>query len=140
MCDLPRDGVLHVEQASEFARVRERWGESQLVDFEDLRLDGDAAVAYGIAAYNHKVGVKGLGDTDRGGPRGSEVNGKTEMVESVLAIIASDGEEPHRAQALVEGVWKRIADPGEIGLPGSIIEGEDEDDATAGSGGIRGWG
>jgi hypothetical protein len=61
------------------------------------------------------------------------------VVESVLPIIASDSEEPHRSEALVEGVWKRIADPGEIGLSGSIIEGEDEDDAAAGPGGIRGW-
>jgi hypothetical protein len=68
-------------------------GESQLVHFEDLRLDGDAAVAYGVAAYNHKVGVKGLGNTDRGSARGSEVNGETEVVESVLPVVAGDGEE-----------------------------------------------
>jgi hypothetical protein len=54
------------------------------------------------------------------------------MVESVLPVVASDGEEPHRAKALVEGVRKRIANPGEIGLSGTIIEGEDEDDAAAG--------
>jgi len=113
-------------------------GESELVHFEDLRLDGDAAVVYGIAAYYDEIGVEGLGDADGGSARGSEVNGETEVVESVLPVIASDGEESHRAQALVEGVWKRIADPGEIGLSGSIVEGEDEDDAAAGPGGIRG--
>jgi hypothetical protein len=61
------------------------------------------------------------------------------VVESVLPVVASDGEESHRRQALVEGVWERIADPGEIGLSGTIIEGEDEDDAAAGPRGFRGW-
>ena len=58
--DLPGDGVLDVEEASEFAGVGERLGEAQLIDLENLRLYGDAAVIDGVAAYDDEVGVEGL--------------------------------------------------------------------------------
>jgi hypothetical protein len=73
-----------------------------------------------------------LGDADGGGARGSEVNGKAKVVESKLPVVAGDGQEPYRGEALVEGIWKRIADPGEVGLSGAIVEGEDKDNAAAG--------
>src|ERR1700692_1371799 len=139
-CDLPCDGVLHVEEASEFAGVGERLGESQLIHLEDLRLHGDPVVIHGVAAYDHKVGVQGLGDADGGRTRGSEVSGKAKVVESRLPVVASDGQESYRGQTLVEGVGKGVADPGQVGLSGAIVEGEDKDNATAGLRRFRGWG
>jgi len=103
-------------------------------------LYGDATVIDGVAAYDDKVGVEGLGDADGGRAGGSEVNGKAEVVESKLPIVASDCQEPYRAQALVEGVGKRVADPGEVGLAGAIVEGEDEDNAASGLRRVKGWG
>jgi hypothetical protein len=137
--DLPCDGVLHVEEASEFAGVRERRGEPQLIHLEDLCLYGYPAVAHGVAAYDHEGGVEGLGDADGGRARGSEVNGEAEMLESILPVVAGYGQETYGGQALVEGVGKRVADPGEVGLSGAIVEGEDKDNAAAGLRGFRGW-
>jgi hypothetical protein len=54
------------------------------------------------------------------------------VVESVLPVVARDGEEAYRGQALVEGVGKGVADPGEVGLAGTVVEGKDKDYATAG--------
>ncbi len=107
-------------------------GEAELVDLEDLRLDGDAAVVDGVAADDDEVGVEGLGDADGGGAGGLEVDGKAEVIESVLAVVAGDGEEAGGGEALVEGVGEGVADPGEVGLAGAVVEGEDEDDAAAG--------
>ncbi len=130
--DLPCDGVLDVEEAGEFAGVGDRLRELQLIDLEDLGLDGDPAVVHGVAADDDEVGIEGLGDADGGCARGSEVDGKAEVVESVLAVVAGDGEEPDGGEALVEGVGKGVADPGEVGLAGAVVEGKDKDDATAG--------
>ena len=130
--DLPGDGVLDVEEAGEFGGVGEGLGQAELVDFEDLRLDGDAAVVDGVAADDDEVGVEGLGDADGGGAGGPEVDGKAEVVEGVLAVVAGDGEEAGGGEALVEGVGEGVADPGEVGLAGAVVEGEDEDDAAAG--------
>ena len=109
------------------------WDRLQLVDVEDLRLDGDAAVADGVAADDDEVGVEGLGDADGGGAGGLEVDGKAEVVERVLAVVAGDGEEAGGGEALVEGVGEGVADPGEVGLAGAVVEGQDEDDAADGS-------
>jgi hypothetical protein len=66
------------------------------------------------------------------------------MVESVLPVVACDGQKSYRGEALVEGVGKGLADPGEVGLAGAVVEGEDEDNAAAGlgrfTGRFRGWG
>ena len=62
------------------------------------------------------------------------------MVESELPVVAGDGKEPYRGQALVEGVGKGVADPGEVGLSGAIVEGEDKDNAAARLWRFRGWG
>ena len=53
------------------------------------------------------------------------------MVESKLPVVTGDGQEPYRGKALVEGVGEGVADPGEVGLAGAIVKGEDEDNATA---------
>ena len=88
----------------------------------------------GEAADDDEVGVEGLGDADGGGAGGSEVGGKAEVVERVLAVVAGDGEEAGGGEALVEGVGEGVADPGEIGLAGAVVEGKDEDEAAAGLG------
>ena len=93
---------------------------------------GDSAVAHGVASYDHEIGVQGLGDADGGRARRSEVNGKAQMIKSILPVVASDRQEPCRRKALVERVGKGAADPSEVGLPGAIVEGQDEDNATAG--------
>ena len=131
-CDLPCDGVLDVEEAREFAGVLERLGQAQFVDFEDLRLYGNPAVADGVAAYDDEVGVEGLGDADGGCARGTEIDRKAKVVESILPVVAGDGQEPYRGEALVESVGKGVADPREVGLSSAIVEGEHEDYAPAG--------
>jgi hypothetical protein len=113
-------------------------GQTQPVYFKDLRLHGNPVVGNGVAAYNHKVGVEGLGDADGGGARGSEVNGKAKVVESKLPVVAGDGQEACRGEALVKGVGEGVADPGEVGLSGAVVEGEDEDNAAAGLGSLMG--
>ena len=133
--DLPGDGVFDVEEAGEFGGVVERRGHAELVDFEDLRLHVDALRGSGascdvVAADDDEVGVEGLGDADGGGAAGLEVGGKAEVVERVLAVVAADGEEAGGGEALVEGVGEGVADPGEVGLAGAIVEGEDEDEAA----------
>jgi hypothetical protein len=137
-CYLPCDGVFDVEEAGEFARVFQRSGETQLVDLEDLCLHGDPVVGNGVAAYNHKVGVEGLGDSNGGCAGGSEVNGKAKVVQRKLPVVAGDGQEACRGEALVKGVGEGVADPGEVGLSGAIVEGEDEDNAAAGLGSLMG--
>ena len=62
------------------------------------------------------------------------------MIESVLAVVAGDGQEPCGGQALVEGVGKGVADPGEIDLASAVIKGEDKHYATAGIRHFRRWG
>ncbi len=91
----------------------------------------------GVAADDDEVGVEGLGDADGGGARGLEVDGEAEVIERVLAVVAGDGEEAGGGEALVEGVGEGVADPGEVGLAGAVVEGEDEDDAAAGVGWLR---
>ena len=149
-CDLPGDGVFYIEEAGQIAGVVERLRELQLVDVEDLRLDGDASIADGIAAYDDEVGVEGLGDADGGGAGGLEVDGKAEMVERELAVVAGDGQKAGGGEALIERVGEGVADPVEVGLAGAVVEGEDEDDASdglsrSGIGSarlrfVRGWG
>jgi hypothetical protein len=131
-CDLPGDGVLDVEEAREFAGVLQGLGQAELVDLEDLSLYGDAPTADGVAAYDDEVGVECLGDADGGCARGAEVNGKAEVVESILPVVAGDGEEPYRGEALVECIGEGLADPGEVGLVGAIVEGENKDNSAAG--------
>ena len=108
-----------------------------MIDVEDLGLDGDAILVDGVVADDDVVGVEGLGDADGGGAGGAEVGGKAEMVERELEIVAGDGEEACGGEALVERVGEGVADPGEIGLAGAVVEGQDKDD-TAGAG--RGFG
>ncbi len=43
--DLPGDGVFDVEEAGELGGVFERAGEAELVDVEDLGLDGDGLLS-----------------------------------------------------------------------------------------------
>jgi hypothetical protein len=62
------------------------------------------------------------------------------VIESKLPVVAGDGEEPYRGEALIEGVGEGVADPGEIGLSGSIVKGENKDNAAAGLRRFRGWG
>ncbi len=85
---------------------------------------------HGIAAYDDEVGVECFGDADGGGAGGLEVDGKTEMIESVLAVIAGDGQESCGREALVERVGEGLTDPGEIGLAGAVVEGKDQHDAA----------
>jgi hypothetical protein len=54
------------------------------------------------------------------------------VVESILPVVAGDGQEPNRGEALVESVGKGIADPGEVDLAGAIVEGENKDNSAAG--------
>ncbi len=103
LCYLPGDGVFDVEEAGEFAGVGEGGGEAELVDLEDLGLDGDAVVVDGVAAYDDVVGVEGLGDLNGGGASGLEVDGQAEVVEGVLTVVAGDGEEVGGGEALIEG-------------------------------------
>ncbi len=53
------------------------------------------------------------------------------MIESVLTIVGSDGQESRGGQALVESVGKRVTDPGEIRLTGTIVERENKHHVTA---------
>ena len=61
------------------------------------------------------------------------------MVESILPVVAGYGQEPYGGQALVEGVGKGVGDPGQVGLSGAVVEGEDKDNAAAGRRRFRGW-
>src|SRR6266851_3015170 len=127
---LPGHGVLDVEEAGEFARVLEGLRHAEVLDVEDLGLDGDAGLIDRVAADYDEVGVEGLGDADGGGARGFEVYGEAEVVEGVLAVVAGDGEEAGGGEALVQGVGEGVTDPGEVGLAGAVVEGEDEDYAA----------
>ena len=129
--DLPGESVLDVEEAGELAGVGEGLRHVELIDVEDLGLDGDAVLVDGVVADDDVVGVEGLGDADGGGAGGAEVGGKAEVVERELAIVAGDGEEAGGGEALVEGVGEGIADPCEIGLAGAVVEGKDQDDAAS---------
>jgi hypothetical protein len=53
------------------------------------------------------------------------------MVERKDAVVMRDGEEPDRAEALVEGVREGIADPAERGVAGAVIKGQNEHDTAA---------
>ena len=75
---LPRDGVLHVEEAREFAGVRERSGHAQLVHLQHLRLHFNAAVRGPgvddvVAADDDEVRVQRLRNADGGGAAGAKV-------------------------------------------------------------------
>ncbi len=129
--DLPGDGVLDVEEAGELAGVFEGRGEAEGVDLEDAGLDGDPAVLDGVVADDDVVGVKGLGDADGGGAGGPEVDGKAEVIEGELAVVAGDGEEAGGVKALIESVGEAVADPVEVGLAGAVLEGEHQHE-TAG--------
>ena len=98
--------------------------ESQLIDLKYLRLHGDAAIVDGVTAYDDIVGIECLRDADCRCARGFEVDRKAEMIEGVLAVVAGDGKESGRGEALVEGVGKGVADPREVGLSGAVIERE----------------
>ena len=119
------------EEAAELGGIGERGRKAELVDFEDLGLDGDAVVFEVVAANDDVVGVERLGDADGGGARGAEVGGKAEMVEGVEAVVVGEGEEAGRGESLVEGVREGVADPVEIRVSGAVVEGQDEDDAAA---------
>src|SRR5215469_441529 len=114
--DLPREGILDIEEALQFARILDLGGHAQVVHLENLGLSGDAAVRHVIAADDDIVGVESLGDADSRGAGGTEVSREAEMIERVLAVVAGNGEEAGRIQALVEGVGEGLADPREVGL------------------------
>ena len=119
---------------------------------EDLSLDlnffaaGGVLLAGGglhvVAADDDVVGIKILRDTDGGGAGGTEIGGKAEVVEGVLAVVLRDGLIAGGGETLVERVREGIADPGEGGIAGTVVEGEDEDDAAGllggGGSGLRG--
>jgi hypothetical protein len=133
--DLPGDGVFDVEEALEFAGVGEGLRHAELIDVEDLGLDGDTVLIDGVVADDDVVGVEGLGDTDGGGAGGAEVGGEAEVIERELEVVAGDGEEACGGEALVEGIGEGVADPAKVGLAGAVVEGQDEDDtARAGRG------
>jgi hypothetical protein len=104
----------------------------EVVDVEDLGLDGDAGLIDGVAADDDEVCVEGLGDANGGGTRGLEVDGEAEVVESVLAVVAGDGEEAGGGETLVQGVREGVADPVQVGLAGAVVEREDQDYAATG--------
>ena len=127
------------KRRGELGGVCEGLRHAELVDVENLGLYGDAAIVDGVAADDDVVGVEGLGDADGGGAGGAEVDGEAEVIESVLAVVAGDGEEAGGGKALVEGVGEGVADPGEVGLAGAVVEGKDEDDVAVGVGSFRVW-
>ena len=45
------------------------------------------------------------------------------MVEGVLTVVTGDGEEAGGVQALIESVGKRVANPVEGGVAGTVLEG-----------------
>ena len=108
-------------------------GHAQVVDLEDLGLDGDSSVGDVVAADDDVVGVEGLGDADGGSAGGTEVGREAEVIERVLAVVAGDGEEACGGEPLIESVGEGLADPCEVGLAGAIVEGKDENDSTGGS-------
>jgi hypothetical protein len=61
------------------------------------------------------------------------------VVEGILPVVAGDGQEADRGEALVECVGKGLTDPCEVGLAGAIVEGENKDDSAAGLVRFRGW-
>ena len=72
--DLPGEGVFDVEESGELAGVGEGRGEAELVDAEDLGLDGDAGAFGGEVADDDEVGVQGFARCgwwwrERGGSR-----------------------------------------------------------------------
>ena len=109
-----------------------------MVDVEDRCLDDDAAADDVVVADDDEVGVEGLRDADGRGAGGPEVDGKAEVVESVLAVIFGDSEEAGGVKALVEGVWEGVADPVQGGVAGAVFKRKDEDEAARGVG-LR-WG
>ena len=109
----------------------------ELVHLEDLRLNGNAAVVYVEVADDDEVCIEGLGDADGGGAAGLEVLGKAEMIERKEEIVTGNGEEANGAEALVERIGERVAYPGEIGLTGPVVEGQDEDETSAGRSRVR---
>lgn len=90
--DGPGDGVFDVKEASEFAGVLEGLRHAEVMNVENLDLNGDAGLVDGVAADDDEVCVEGLGDADGGGARGLEVDGEAEMVQGELAVVAGDGE------------------------------------------------
>jgi len=130
--DLPGDGVFDVEEAVEIAGVFERQREAQRLYGEDAGLYGNAAGVYGVVAEDDVVGVERLRDAEGGGAGGLEVDGKAEVVEGELAVVAGDGEEAGGAEALVEGVGEGVADPVQGRVAGTVLEGQDEDEAAGG--------
>ena len=60
------------------------------------------------------------------------------MIERVLAVVAANGEEAGRGEALIERVGEGIADPAKVGLAGAVVEGEDQYQAAAGLANVGG--
>jgi hypothetical protein len=60
------------------------------------------------------------------------------VIERVLTIVAGNGQKSGRGQALIESVGKGVADPGEVGLAGAVVEGKDKYQATASLDDLRG--
>ena len=74
--ELPGDGVLDVVEAGELGGVFYGGGESEVVDGEDLGLDGDAVAGDVVAADEDEVGVELLSDADGGGAGGLKSGGR----------------------------------------------------------------
>jgi hypothetical protein len=62
------------------------------------------------------------------------------MIESVLAVVAGDGQETRGGQALVKGIGKGVADPGEVSLASAVVKGEDKHYAATGIRHFTRWG
>jgi len=86
--DLPCESVLNIEEARKLAGVLNWSGHAEVVDFEELGLDGDASVGDVVAADDDVVGVEGLGDADGCGASGAEVGWEAEMIQRVLTVVA----------------------------------------------------
>jgi hypothetical protein len=112
-------------------------GKAQLVDLEDLSLNCNAAPINRVAAYDDKVSIEGLGDANRGRSGRLEVDRQPEMIESILAVVPRDGQKSCGGQSLIQGVREGVADPGEVGLPGAVVERKHEHDSSSCFGGRR---
>ena len=59
------------------------------------------------------------------------------MIERKEEIVTANSEKANRAEALVERIGERVAYPGEVGLTGPVVEGQDEDETPTGRSRIR---
>ena len=53
------------------------------------------------------------------------------MIERILSVVFGNCKEASRSEALIKGIGEGVTNPCKIGLAGTIIEGQDEDDAAA---------